>query len=166
MAAILAEYTLPSIRTLHGSPILVSRSPVVETREVQYASKKTSHERAVQRCPRSRLTPVKLPFNFRTSTVRDFPFQHSVLVPVLTSVPTSVPDLVYKMCLHAHTDTEESMKKLEQEFLDGIYSPFDTQCGTQPVSPVPEITEDCSHQPPTKKRRTKCNGESAREDTQ
>ena len=60
------------------------------TEHVQYASKKTSHKRAVQRCDRSRSNPVQNPFKTRTNPVRVSRFQRPVLIPVLTAVQTAV----------------------------------------------------------------------------
>ena len=57
---------------------------------IQYASKKTSHKRAVQRCDRSRSNPVQNPFKTRTNPVRVSRSQRPVLIPVLTAIQTAV----------------------------------------------------------------------------
>ena len=59
---------------------------------IQYASKKTSYKRAVQRNARSRSTPVQFPFNPRATPVQ-FPFISSpVFAPVQTGAYPFVND--------------------------------------------------------------------------
>ena len=65
--------------------------------QIQYASKKTSHERAVQRCDHSRLTSVLLQFNFRST-----PVQHPCVHPRShLSVHSSRFHSRSKVCCHS-----------------------------------------------------------------
>ena len=76
---------------------------------IQYASKKTSHKRAVQRCDRFRSHPVQSPFETRSNPVRFSRSYNAVLSPVPMAVFNSVSNSTVP---YAKSEYRQSVKSV------------------------------------------------------